>query len=104
MKKIALLVSTSTVFLVSSCSMNSQKTASNSAPAAVQASAAPARTSPHEEPPVPLPATLPAPLPAPLPALTSGRANPQAWRSETIKDGLSNAVELKETSLDGKFD
>jgi hypothetical protein len=101
MKKIDLLVSTSILFLVSGCSMNSQKTASqktpsNSAPAAVQASVAPAQTSPEAEPP--------APLPDPLPALTSRQANPPAWRTENVKDGLSNAVELKQTSLDGKFD
>ena len=92
MKKIALLVSTGILFLISSCSINSQKTASNSAPAGVRASVAPARTSPYAEPP------------APLPAPASGQANPQAWRSENVKDGLGNAVALKETSLDGKFD
>jgi hypothetical protein len=92
MKKVALLVSTGILFLISGCSINSQKTASNSAPTGKQASVVPGGTSPFGVPA------------APLPALTPGHVNPQAWRSENVKDGLGNAVALKGTSLDGKFD
>jgi hypothetical protein len=58
----------------------------------VQASVAPASTSPVVEPA------------AALPVPSVGQANQQAWRSENVKDGLGNAVVLKRTSLDGKFD
>jgi|SRR6516162_1517119 len=92
MKKVALLVSTGMLFLISGCSTNSQKSTSNGAPTVVQASIASVGTSPSAEPA------------APLPVLATGPANPQAWRSEIFDDGLGNAITLKGTSLDGKFD
>lgn len=92
MKNVALLVSAGILFLISGCSINSQKTASNSAPTGVHPSVAPASTSLTSEPAVP------------LPALTAGHVNPQAWRLENVKDGLGNAVALRGTSLDSKFD
>jgi hypothetical protein len=92
MKKVVLLVSTGILFFISGCSKNSQKTTLNGAPAGVQPSIAPVSTSPFAEPP------------SPLPAPAVGHANPQAWRLENFKDGLGDAVALKGTSLDGKFD
>lgn len=92
MKKVLLLVSIGILFTISGCSENSQKTASNSAPGVVQASVAPTTTSPPVTPA------------APLPALAVGQTNQQVWRSEKFKDSLGNAVALKGTSLDGKFD
>ena len=92
MKKVFLLVSTGILFIIIGCSGNSQKAVSKSAPAAVQASAAPASTSPAVE----RAATLPVP--------SLGQKKQQAWRSENVKDRLGNAVVLKGTSLDGKFD
>ena len=92
MKKVFLLVSTGIVFTTSGCSGNSQKTVLRSTPAVVQASVAPASTSPVVDP-----ATA-------LPVPSVGKANQQAWRSENVKDHLGNAVALKGTSLDGKFD
>jgi hypothetical protein len=74
------------------CSGNSQQAVSKSAPAVVQASVATASTSPFVEPA------------AALPVPSVGQANQQAWRSENVKDRLGNAVALKRTSLDGKFD
>jgi hypothetical protein len=44
------------------------------------------------------------PTAAALPVPSVGRANQQAWRSESVEDGLGNAVALKRTSSDGKFD
>jgi hypothetical protein len=92
MKKVALLVSTGILFTISGCSENSQKTALKSAPATVQASAAPTSTPPLVT------------VAAPLPALLAGQTNQQVWRSEKLKDSLGNAVALEGTSLDGKFD
>ena len=92
MKKVFLLVSTGIVFTTSGCSGNSQKTVLRSTPAVVQASAPPTNTSPVVEPA------------AALPVPSVGRVNQQAWRSENVKDHLGNAVALKGTSLDGKFD
>ena len=92
MKKLALLASAGILFFTSGCSINSQKTVSNSAPTGVPSSVAPVSTSLSSEPA------------APLPGVTAGHVNPQAWRSENVKDGLGNAVALKGTSLDGKFD
>jgi hypothetical protein len=92
MKKVALFVSTGILFLISGCSENSQKTASNSAPSVVQASVAPTSTSPFAEPA------------APLPAKAAEQTSPQAWRSENIKDRLGNAVAVMGTSLDGQYD
>jgi hypothetical protein len=92
MKKVLLLVSTSILFIISGCSRNSQNAVSKSAPAVVQASGAPASTSPVAEPA------------AGFYVPSVGQANHHAWRSENVKDSLGNAVALKGTSLDGKFD
>ena len=92
MKKVFLLLSIGILFTILGCSGNSQKAVSKSAPAVVQASAALASTSRDAEP-----ATV-------LPVPSVGQANQQAWRSENVKDRLGNAVALKGTSLDGKFD
>ena len=92
MKKVFLLLSTGIVSTILGCSGNSQKTMSNSAPAVVQASVTPASTIPVAEP-----ATV-------LPVPSVGQASRQVWRSENVKDHLGNAVALKGTSLDGKFD
>jgi len=92
MKKVFLLLATSILSIILGCSGNSQKTVSKSAAAVVQASVAPASTFSVAEP-----ATV-------LPVPSVGQANRQAWRSENVKDHLGNAVALKGTSLDGKFD
>ena len=92
MKTVFLLVSTGILLVILGCSGNSQKAVSKSVPAVVHASAAPTGTSPAVEPA----ATLP------LPSL--GQTKQQAWRSENVKDRLGNAVALKGTSVDGKFD
>jgi hypothetical protein len=92
MKKAFLLVSTGILFTVLGCSGNSQKDVSKKAPAVVQASVVPASTSPVREPA------------AALPVPSVGQANQQAWHSENVKDRLGNAIALKGTSLDGKFD
>jgi hypothetical protein len=90
MKKV-LLVSTGILFVIG-CSGNSQNAVSKSAPAVMHASAAPASTSLAVEPV----ATLPVP--------SLGQTKRQAWRPENVKDRLGNAVALKGTSLDSKFD
>jgi hypothetical protein len=92
MKKIFLLMSIGILFAVLGCSGNSRKAVSNSAPAVAQASVAPAGTSPILEPV------------AALPISSVEQANQQTWHSENVKDHLGNAVALKGTSLDGKFD
>jgi len=93
MKKVFLLLSTGILSTILGCSGNAQKTVSKSAPAVVQASIAPASAFPVAEP-----ATV-------LPVPSVGQANRRrAWRSENVKDHLGNAVALKGTSLDGKFD
>jgi hypothetical protein len=92
MKKVFLLVSTGILFTIFGCSGNSQKDASKSAPTVVQAATAPASTSPIAEPEAVLS----------IPSVR--QANQQTWRSENVKDRLGNAVALKGTSLDGKFD
>jgi hypothetical protein len=92
MKKVFLLVSTGVLFTILGCSGNSQKAVSKSAPTIVQASAAPASTSPEVEPAAALP----------IPSVE--HMNQQAWRSENVKDRLGNAVTLSRTSSDGKFD
>ena len=91
MKKVFLLLATSILSIILGCSGNSQKTVSKSAAAVVQASVAPASTFSVAEP-----ATV-------LPVPSVGQANRQAWRSENVRDHLGNAIALKETSLDGKF-
>ena len=92
MNKAFLLVPTGILFTVSGCSGNSQKDVSKSAPAVVQASVVPASKSPLAEPA------------AALPIPSVGQANQQAWHSENVADGLGNAIAVKGTSLDGKFD
>ena len=92
MKKVFLLMLTGLLFTILGCSGNSQKAVSKSAPTVVQASAAPASTSPVVE----QVATLPLP--------SVGHMNQQAWHSENVNDRLGNAVALRRTSLDGKFD
>ena len=92
MKSAFLLMSMGILFTVSGCAGNSQKDASKSAPAVVQASVVPAGTS------------LPAEPAAALPVPSVGQANQQAWHSENVEDRLGNALVLKGTSLDSKFD
>jgi hypothetical protein len=92
MKKFFLSMSTGILFIILGCSGNSQKVVSKSTPVVVQALAAQASTSPVAEPA------------AALPVPSVGQANKQAWHSENVKDRLGDAVALKATSLDGKFD
>ncbi len=92
MKKVFLLVSTGILFTIFGCSGNSQKAASKSAPAVVQAATAPVSASPVVDPA------------AALPVPSVGQANQQAWHCENVKDQLGNAIAVKGTSLDGKFD
>jgi len=92
MKKVFLLVSTGVLFTILGCSENSQKAVSKNAPTVVQASAAPASTSPIVEPP------------AAIPISSVEHMSQQAWQSENVKDRLGNAVALSRTSSDGKFD
>jgi hypothetical protein len=92
MQRVLLLVSTGALFTILGCSANSQKAVSKSAPAVVQASAAPASTAPVVEPVAALP----------IPSIE--RMNQQAWHTENVKDRLGNAVALIRTSADGKFD
>lgn len=91
MKKPAiLLLSTGILFIFSGCSGNSSRAGTSSAPAVVHASSEPASPT--------------AAMPAALAAPSVQRGNRQAWRSEDFKDEFGKAVELKGTSLDGKFD
>ena len=92
MRKSFLLVSIGILFTVSGCSGSSEKDASKSAPAVVQAAALPASTSTVTEPAVALPVP------------SAGQANHQAWHSEKVEDGLGSAIVLKRSSLDSKFD
>ena len=92
MNKVFLLMSTGILFTTLGCSGNSREAFSKSTPAVVQASVAPASTSPVVDPA------------AALPVPSVGKANQQAWRSENVKDPLGKTVALKRTSLDGKFD
>jgi hypothetical protein len=92
MKKFFLSMSTGILFTILGCSGNSQKADSKNTPAVVQALAVPASSSPVVEPA------------AALPVPSVGQANKQAWHSESVKDRLGDAVALKGTSLDGKFD
>ena len=92
MKKLFLLVSTGALATILGCSGSSQKGTSNNALSVVHASGAPTSASPVAEPAAALP----------VPSVVS--ATQQTWRSENVRDQLGNAVALKETSLDGKFD
>ena len=91
MKKVFLLMFTGVLFTILGCSGNSQKAVSKSAPTVVQASAAPASTSPVVEPA------------AALPVPSVGHMNQQAWHSENVNDRLGNAVAVRRTSLEGKL-
>ena len=92
MKNAFLLMSIGILFTVLGCAGNSQQDASKSAAAVVQPSVAPAGTSLAAEPA------------AALPVPSVGQANQQAWHSENVEDRLGNAIAVKGTSLDGKFD
>ena len=91
MKKVFLLVSTGILFTIAGCSRDSQKTVLGNTPAVVQASTGGANASPVTEP-------------VALPVPSVANANQQAWHSENVRDRLGNAVALKSTSLDGKYD
>ena len=91
MKKLFSLVTTGALLTILGCSGNSEKTASKSAMSVVHASAASTSTPAAESA-------------AALPAPSVVSASQQTWRSENIRDPLGNAVALKRTSLDGKFD
>jgi hypothetical protein len=90
MKKALLLMSTAILLTILGCSGNSQKLVSERTPSVVHAS------TPSTSPVVEAAASLPVPSAEP--------AKQQAWRTEKVKDSLGNAVALKGTSLDGKFD
>jgi hypothetical protein len=92
MKKVFLFASTGILFTILGCSGNSQGAASKSAPAVVQASTLPARTSSAVD------------LAVALPVPSLGQAYQQVWSSEKVNDQLGNAIAVKGTSLDGKFD
>ena len=92
MKKVCLLVSIGILFTILGCSGNSREAASTSAPAVVQAATAPVSTSPVVD------------QAEALPVPSVGQANQQAWQTDHAKDGVGNAIAVKGTSLDGKFD
>jgi hypothetical protein len=92
MKKAFLLISTPVLFTALGCSGNSQNNISKSTPAVVHASVEAASAGTPTQPAAALP----------VPSL--GKTNSKAWHSENIKDYLGNAVALKSTSLDGKYD
>jgi hypothetical protein len=93
MKKVVLLTSTGVLFSILGCSGNSQKAVSKGALPVVHASTAPANA--------PSPGTTSATT---LPEVSVTQSNRQTWHSEDFKDPLGNAVVLKQTSIDGKFD
>src|SRR5215471_17697134 len=99
MKKVFLWVSAGIVFTISGCSGNSQTTVLRSTPAVVQASAPTTREIPAANNTSPVVEPV-----AALPVPSVGRVNQQAWRSENVRDHFGNAIVLKETSSDGKFD
>jgi hypothetical protein len=93
MKNLLILVSAAMACAILGCSQEPQKTVAQSAPTAVvQASASPASTSPVAEPEAALP----------VPAV--GQTKHQAWHLENVKEQVGDAVALKVTSLDGKYD
>jgi len=95
MNKIIRSGSTGLLLLVVGCSGNHQKAVSPPAPAVApavsQATAVPMSASASGEP-------LSLPVPSP------GTSNDDAWHSEKIRDRFSEGVQLKTTSLDGKYD
>jgi len=92
MKKLSLVLSSGIFFTSFGCSVNSQKAVTTNIPAVVHAADAPSGSSADLVPVSALP----------VPALDHG--NQQAWRSGNVKDSLGEAVALKETSLDRKYD
>src|SRR5262245_60278202 len=92
MKNAFLLMSMGILFTVLGCAGNSEKGAAKTAPTVVQASVAPAGSSLTEAPA------------AALPVPSVAQVNQQAWHSENVQDRLGNAIAVKGTSLDGKFD
>ena len=84
-------MSTGILFATIGCSGDSHKTASNTAAPVAPVSVSVASRTPVQE------------AAAPLPVPSLGQMN-RVWRSENVKDQLGNAVALKATSLDGKFD
>lgn len=94
MNKIILLGSTVILLLAVGCSGNRQKTISTPPPAAAPAvSQAPA-----------VPATAPAGEPLTLPVPVPGTSKDDAWHFLKIKDRYCEGIQLKTTSLDGKYD
>jgi hypothetical protein len=92
MKKVSACMSTGILFAIIGCSGVSEKRASNTAVQVAPVSVVAASTTPVEE------------AVAPLPVPSLGQVSRHVWRSENVKDQLGNAVALKATSLDGKFD
>jgi hypothetical protein len=91
MKKVLLFASSIGILpTILGCSGDAQTL--RSTVAVVQASTAPANTTPATE------------SAAALPVPSVGKANQQAWHSENVRDRLGNAVAVKGTSLDGQFD
>jgi hypothetical protein len=92
MNKVFLSVPMGVLFTVLGCSGKPQNTASKSTSLpVVQASSVAADRSPAVESLVP------------LPTVSVGSSH-EVWHSEHIKDGVGDAVALKHTSLDGRFD
>jgi hypothetical protein len=92
MNKVFLLVFTGVLFTVLGCSGKPQNTASKSPSShVVETSSAAADRSAAVE------------AHAALPAVSVG-SNHEVWQSENVQDVLGNAIALKHTSLDGKFD
>ena len=92
MKNVILLGSAGILFLVG-CSGNSRKTASSTSAPVLSPATANAT-----------PAPAPAPQGVPLPVPSVASSNSQIWHLEKVKDRFSEGVELKTTSLDGKYD
>ena len=90
MRKLFLVGFTGILLLTIGCSGNSEKTVSTSAPAAARAANVPSAS------PVVDASSLPVP--------SAGTSNHQAWQSKKVKDRFIDGVELKTTSLDGKYD
>jgi hypothetical protein len=88
MKKASACLSTGILFAIIGCSGDSGKTASNTAVPVAPVPVAEASTTPAASLPVP----------------SLGQVNHHIWRFEHVKDQLGDAMALKATSLDGKFD
>jgi len=94
MRKVFLLLSAATLFAICGCSRNHQRPVAKNAPAVVQAPAAPA--------PAATPSVAMSVAALPVPSIE--QAGSGTWRSEGVKDQYGDAVALKATSLDGKYD